>query len=78
MTFETWWAEHKKGVCICNGTCLWRILQLNESWIDEKAKKRLLSFLRIAPTDEIPPEYVKNAEQTDVSGEGENRKSEVA
>lgn len=52
MTFENWWNLHKKDECHCKGSCLYRILMLQESWSEEKAKKRLLGFLRIQPEDE--------------------------
>jgi len=69
MTFAEWWVLHRHDVCICPGTCLYRIFEVNEGWVDEKAQKRLLSFLKISPNDPMPPEYIKHAEQTDVHRE---------
>ena len=60
MTFDQWWTLHRDSICTCNGQCLYRIFMGNEGWIDEKARKRLLSFLKIALEDEMPQEYVKN------------------
>lgn len=58
MTFETWWNLHRQDKCICPGTCLWRILEVQEGWVDDKARKNLLGSLKLQPTDEMPQEYI--------------------
>jgi hypothetical protein len=49
----------------------------NEGWIDEKAQKRLLGFLRIAPNDLMPEEYI-NASKASVHSEGQDSTGEIA
>jgi hypothetical protein len=52
MTFGEWWDNHKKDRCFCEGTCLYKILMQQESWVERKAKERLLNFLKIKESDE--------------------------
>jgi hypothetical protein len=52
MTFSEWWNQHKNGECHCTGSCTYKVFMQTESWIDEKAKKKLLSFLKINEQDE--------------------------
>lgn len=75
MTFARWWSLHKQDICICPGSCLWRILEVQEGWADDKAKKRLLGFLKISENDKMPQEYIdgrKYQQPADVHGESEN------
>ena len=77
VTFDEWWSLHQQAICICPGQCLWRILEVQEGWADVKARSRLLSFLKIQPSDPMPPEYVKNAE-TSVPSENQVESGEIA
>jgi hypothetical protein len=47
MTFGDWWNQHKNGECHCVPSCTYKIFMQQESWIEAKAKKRLLEFLKI-------------------------------
>ena len=76
MTFDEWWASHRQFICICPGQCLYRIFVVNEGWVDEKARKRLLSFLQIEPGDPMPPEYI-DASKTSLSSKNQVEPSQI-